>query len=312
MRRKFLGSLSFLMFFIFCLLACEKFQGKNTGSQGVDGSLVIAKIGNVRITVKEFQRKYSSIPPQYKMLFTGEDGKKKFLDEIIKEKVLAEKARNIGIDKKEEIKEVIEDIKSNILAKEMFAMKNEEIAKSAAVTDEEVEKEIKTSSTIASASHILIKDENKAKDVLKKIVKGEDFKKLAQEFSEDPSVKNNNGDLGTFSKGDMVPEFDKAIFTLKIGDVNSELVKTDFGYHIIKRTEPAKEEVKNRLIAKKQTDSLNSWMDEIKKEVSVEISEDILKKIKVEEEPGQIPGMPQGHGAGGGKGKPMPAGHGGM
>ncbi|MEW6086875.1 MAG: peptidylprolyl isomerase [Candidatus Omnitrophota bacterium] len=309
MGKKRFGILSFLVIFIFCALACEKFQGKNTGSQEADASLIIAKIGNTKITVKEFERKYSSIPPQYKMFFSGEDGKRKFLEEIIKEKILAEKARNMGIDKKEDIREIIEDIKDNILAKEMYAAKNEELVKSTSVTDEEVAKEISTSETIGRASHILLKDETKAKDILKRVKKGEDFGKLASEFSEDPSAKRNNGDLGTFSKGDMVPEFDNAIFALKIGEITSDPVKTSFGYHIIKRTEPEKEEIRSRLITKKQGTCFNDWLEETKKEISVQVNEEVLKKIKFEEgmqSKGAHPGMPQGHGGG------APAGHGGM
>ncbi|MFH1287530.1 MAG: peptidylprolyl isomerase [bacterium] len=309
MGKKRFGSLLCLVVFVFCMLACDKFQGEKTGSQTVDGDLVVAKIGNTKITVKEFERKYNTVPPQYKMLFSGEEGKRKFLDEVVKEKILAEKARSVGIDKKADVKEVIDDIRDNILAKEMFTAKNEELTKSVTVTEEEIEKEIKESGTLACASHILLKDETKAKDILKRARKGGDFTKLAVEFSEDPSVKRNNGELGTFSKGDMLPEFDNAVFALKIGEISSELAKTSYGYHIIKRTEPEKEEVKNRLISRKQNDSINNWMEEIKKEISVEINEDILKKINFEkEDQGKNPhGGMQGGMQGG-----MPAGHGGM
>ena len=101
------------------------------------------------------------------------------------------------------------------------------------------------------ASHILIKAEkgNKASEelALKKIKEiqaktaTEDFGKLAAEFSEDTGSKANRGELGTFGKGKMVPEFEQTVFSLPVGKV-SEPVKTDFGYHLIKVTEhmPAK------------------------------------------------------------------------
>lgn len=261
---------------MFCALGCEK---KSKESKAVDENLVVAKIGGTKITVKEFERKYNAIPSQYKMLFSGEDGKRKFLDEIIKEKMLAEKAKSMGIDEREDIKEMINDIKDNILAKEMFTSKNDELTKSVVVTDEEVGKEVKESQILARASHILLKDEVKAKDILKRVKKGEDFAKLAAEFSEDPSAKRNNGELGTFTKGDMLAEFDNAVFALKIGEISSELVKTSYGYHIIKRTEPGKEDVKNRLISKKQNDSINNWLNEIRSEITVDVNEDVLKKV---------------------------------
>lgn len=83
------------------------------------------------------------------------------------------------------------------------------------------------------ASHILVTDEAKAKDLLKKVKSGEDFKKLAEANSIDKASAKNGGSLGLFPRGVMVPEFEKAAFALKVGEV-SEVVQSKFGYHIIK------------------------------------------------------------------------------
>ena len=85
------------------------------------------------------------------------------------------------------------------------------------------------------ASHILVKDENTAKKLKSEIDKGADFAKLAKKHSLCPSGKNG-GDLGFFSKGEMVKEFDEVAFSLKIGQI-SQPIKTEFGYHIILITE---------------------------------------------------------------------------
>lgn len=94
--------------------------------------------------------------------------------------------------------------------------------------------------------------EQKAREVLERAKKGDDFAQLANEFTQDPSNNVSNpekpeeptgekkgGDLDFFKKGVMVPEFDQVVFSdqLKVGEVYPELVKTDFGYHIIKKTE---------------------------------------------------------------------------
>lgn len=73
----------------------------------------------------------------------------------------------------------------------------------------------------------------KAQKVLDRIKAGEDFAKLAKEFGSD-STKDNGGDLGWFGKGQMVPEFEQAIFSIEPGKVGDQLVKTQFGYHIVK------------------------------------------------------------------------------
>ena len=85
------------------------------------------------------------------------------------------------------------------------------------------------------ASHILVDKHSKAVEIIRKIAEGEDFAKMAQEHSSCPSRKKG-GDLGFFGKGQMVSEFEKATFTLSVGAMTRDPVKTKFGYHIIKRT----------------------------------------------------------------------------
>jgi len=84
------------------------------------------------------------------------------------------------------------------------------------------------------ASHILVKTEAEAKIVLEKLKAGGNFEKLAMEVSKCPSGRKG-GDLGEFGRGMMVRPFELAAFALKPGEM-SGIVKTDFGYHIIKRT----------------------------------------------------------------------------
>lgn len=85
------------------------------------------------------------------------------------------------------------------------------------------------------ASHILMNKYQKAADVLDQVKQGGDFAALAKQYSECPS-KKKGGDLGYFTKGQMVPEFEKAVLSLQVGQLYQEPVKSKFGYHIIKRT----------------------------------------------------------------------------
>lgn len=84
-------------------------------------------------------------------------------------------------------------------------------------------------------AHILVKSESETKAVLNRLKKGEKFGNVARAVSRCPSGKKG-GDLGTFTRGKMVKEFEKAAFALQKGQI-SEIVKTQFGYHIIKRLE---------------------------------------------------------------------------
>ena len=93
-----------------------------------------------------------------------------------------------------------------------------------------------------AASHILFKLDGKdeaavrkqAEEVLKRAKAGEDFAALAKQYSEDDSNKDTGGSLGEFGRGTMVPEFEQAAFAMKAGEISNELVKTSFGFHIIK------------------------------------------------------------------------------
>jgi peptidyl-prolyl cis-trans isomerase C len=103
------------------------------------------------------------------------------------------------------------------------------------------------------ARHILVESEDKAKEVLKKLKAGGDFAALAKEVSKDPGA-SDGGDLGYFSKDQMVPEFAEAAFKLDKGKI-SDLVKTQFGWHIIKaedkreRPVPTYDQVKDQIEA---------------------------------------------------------------
>lgn len=97
---------------------------------------------------------------------------------------------------------------------------------------EYVTKDIATEQDMVWARHILVATEDEAKAVLARLDKGESFAALAAELSSDTSNNTNGGDLGWIYKGQMVAEFDNAIWSMKVGEI-SQPVKTSFGYHII-------------------------------------------------------------------------------
>lgn len=139
------------------------------------------------------------------------------------------------------------------------------------------------------ASHILIKDEKTAKDVLQKVKAGEDFAKLAEEYSEDPGSAANGGDLGYFSTGVMTKPFEDAAYSLKVGEI-SDLVQSEFGYHIIKLTDKKevkpfdemKDEIRKQLIQEKAQQDPTGVQEKIKKELQdakIDVKDKDLKGI---------------------------------
>ena len=119
-----------------------------------------------------------------------------------------------------------------------------------------------------------------AKKALTNIRKGESFIEIASEYSEDVSA-SNGGDLGFVAKGQMVSEFEEALFNLKVGQV-SEIVQTEYGYHIIKADEvlvgktlplaDAENRIVQILSTKKREKGYKEWMNELRKSAFIEIS----------------------------------------
>jgi len=130
------------------------------------------------------------------------------------------------------------------------------------------------------ARHILVKTEAEARDIAELVGRGQDFVELAKKKSTGPSGPRG-GDLGYFSKGDMVKEFEQVAFKLKAGQI-SEPVKTKFGWHLIKVEDKrkgapfseVKDQVKTELIYKKVQDVLGN----LRKAAKIEILDAVLKK----------------------------------
>lgn len=153
------------------------------------------------------------------------------------------------------------------------------------VTDEEIQTYYDQASQELNARHILVEDEATAKEIIGKLNDGGDFAKLAKEFSADPGSGAQGGDLGWFSVGMMVPEFNDAAYALEVDEI-SEPVQSQHGFHVIqvkeKRAvegygtlEEKKEEISEAIAATKG--DWNTKMAELIKEAKVEVKDADLK-----------------------------------
>jgi foldase protein PrsA len=111
------------------------------------------------------------------------------------------------------------------------------------------------------ARHILVADEETGEQVLARLDAGEDWAALAAEYSEDTGNKDNAGDLDWFPRGMMVPEFEEAAFSLEPG-TTSELVQTDYGYHIIQVLEKGMRELDDQAYDSLLEQAFQTWLDE--------------------------------------------------
>ncbi|MGD6801187.1 foldase protein PrsA [Rossellomorea vietnamensis] len=256
---------------------------------------VVAKVGNNSISKDDL---YTMMVDQY-----GEAA----LDTLIANKIVELESDEKDIKVKDsEIEAELETLKSSYENDEAF---NEALTSSGAsmesvkenirsylltekllndrvtITDDQIKeyfeanKETFAQQEQVQASHILVEDEATAKEVKKKLDDGGDFAQLAKEYSTDTSNAESGGELGFFSKGDMVAEFEEKAFSMKTDEI-SDPVKTEFGYHIIKITdkkdakeavlEDHQEEVKNILFDQALQTEYPAWLQEKKEEYKIE------------------------------------------
>jgi foldase protein PrsA len=156
------------------------------------------------------------------------------------------------------------------------------------ITDEEVKKQYENLKTEMNARHVLVADEETAKEVKSKLDSGADFATIAKEFSTEPAAKESGGELGWFTPDKMVKEFSDAALALEIDQI-SEPVKSEFGYHIIQVTEKREAEVegtlkeksdeirKQLLMAKADQSTLLPKVSKLMKDADIKIKDKDLK-----------------------------------
>jgi len=242
---------------------------------------VLALVGDREIRQSDFDTLLQQIGPQRAMQFQSPEGQKQLLDEHIHQELFLIDGKESKIEETEEFKQELEFVKDNMI--KQFAIRN--LLDSVKVEDNEIEEfygsnaEMFKNPESVTASHILVDSEEKANEILEELKGDKSFEEAAKEYSACPSSENG-GDLGNFTKGRMVPEFENAAFGMDVNEI-SGVVPTQFGFHIIKVTEKqeadqksleeAKEDIANTVLLQKQQEVYLARVDEIKKNVTVEV-----------------------------------------
>jgi peptidyl-prolyl cis-trans isomerase C len=255
---------------------------------------VLAKVGTKEITKSEVEAYAGLYPEQQQALIKADPRMEEVLvRNLVSIMVVSDVAKKKGLEKDPTTRKQIDIMKNEYLARTYI---QKEILGKIKLTDKDYEayynahkKEFENPEMVR-ARHILVavkpnatEEEKKAalkkaEDILEKAKKGEDFAKLASEYSDDPGSKAKGGDLGFFTAGSMVGKFEQAAFTLKPGEI-SPVVETEFGYHIIKVEERKAAEqqpydaVKDQVIAKAtqaiQQERLNAFLEKAMKDAKV-------------------------------------------
>ena len=234
----------------------------------------LAIVNSKAIYDSDIDEMISQMGPRGQAYQTAE-GRAVILEQLIAQRLfLADAMRNL-YEREPAFKEELQRIKEQLLTQYAIS----KAVDSVTVTDIEARKffdenrEQFAAQPVVSASHILVDSEEKANDILAQLNQGSiAFEDAARQHSSCPSAQQG-GSLGEFTRGQMVPEFDQAVFSMEVGELRGP-VKTQFGYHIIRLDDKkegapvsfdqAKDQIKAHLLEEKRQKAYQSKVNQLK------------------------------------------------
>lgn len=249
-----------------------------------DSETVLAKVGDTEIKVKDVDSVISQLPPQQAFMFSTDSGRERILTELVNKELFYLWGEEQGIANRDDFKTDLESIRRNLMSH--YAM--QDIMQDVSVDSDDVaeyygkHKDEFIEPEQVRASHILVDSEDQAIEILSLLeANKKTFEEAAKEFSKCPS-KERGGDLGFFSRGQMVKAFEDAAFTLKLGEL-SEPVKTEYGWHIIKiedkkpqrqkELSEVSDQIREKLLNERQMKRYDETVETLKSKHHVEIME---------------------------------------
>ena len=235
---------------------------------------ILATVGTLTVTEDELNEFIYSLGSRG-AAYNSPEGRKAVLNQLINNKLLLLDARRNLYEAEEGFKAQLNSLKENLLV----SYAAEKAIAGITVTLQEAKDYFEANKAqfmqpeTVNASHILVDSESLANEILEMINGGKSFEECAKEYSSCPS-KQNGGNLGDFERGQMVPEFDSAVFSMNVGEITKVPVKTQFGYHLIRLNskneakeapfESAKDRITEMLLNEKRRKAYESKINQLK------------------------------------------------
>lgn len=230
---------------------------------------VVATVDGAPIYRSDVEAVKRTLPPQYQqlpieVLFPA------VVERLIDTKLVVNAGRKENLQNDNEVKRRVAGLEDRVI-QEVYLSRKVDAAVNEQAVRERYEQLAKTTPAKEEikASHILLQTEQQAKDVIAELKKGGNFAEIAKAKSIDPSGKQNGGDLGFFSRDEMVPEFSEAAFKLKDGETTQTPVKSQFGWHVIRVEE-----------RRTQAPSFDEMREQIANDMSQEVVSSMVTKMR--------------------------------
>ena len=268
----------------------DKQAAAQPGGDTVAAGDVVATYAGKKLTSAQVVEEIERLPGPSRTYLAQPDRKRQFVENLILNDLLFAEAEKEGYASDPEIERQVQDMRKRLVVQRLMR----DYQKPPEITDEQAKQYYDDnpnlySTTQIRASHILVRDEDTAKQIRAELVTDPSkFADIAKTQSTDKTSGAKGGDLGKFGQGRMVPDFEKAAFSLKVGEI-SEPVKTQYGWHIITVTErdegqrrpfeQVKEQIKATLRNKALQDNVQGRFEALKKAANVQIDDAELAKI---------------------------------
>ena len=258
---------SILAFLLFSIMFLKATQAQNIP--------IVANVNNEDISLETMIHAMNELPPEIQsqpFMSYYED----LLERVIDIKLFAQEGKKMKLDEEPSVRAAIDFVIEKVLMQAFLSkyvqenIKEENIKASYNnfIADETSREEIK-------ASHILMDTESEAIDVINMLNDGDDFAQLAKNKSTGPSGPSG-GDLGWFKRGQMVPPFEKAAFSLNKNEITQRPVQTQFGWHVIKIFDkripeaPSYENMKSKLIQDLERKIVSKKIQDLRNDALIE------------------------------------------
>ena len=290
--KKFVFRALVLTMLLLSLAACA--GAETAAPAAADPETVIARVGDREIKLKDVNEVMGRLDPQRAALYDNEIGRKAIAEELVNMELLLLLGGELEVEKTPEFAAMMDDLRKDVVRR----LAVDSILKDVAVTPEETAEYYEKNKDrfavpeTVRASHILVENEEDMAKVKADLEAGMSFEDAAKKYSSCNSAAQG-GDLGFFTKKDMVKEFAEAAFAMKVGEVTGEPVKTDFGLHLIKLTDrkeasvksldEMKDEISGGLENEKKAEAYRGELTRLKEKYGVEFAADKKDEAKQDE-----------------------------
>jgi parvulin-like peptidyl-prolyl isomerase len=251
---------------------------------------VLARVGKLKITQSEFQRKLGDVSQGYQDYVLTPSGRRQFLDVLIREKLVLAVAQHSDVPRSSDFRARLEQLRkdeedrvrdgSDALLTTMWVEDLRSRGELKA-SDAEIRDYIAKNPLEVDVRHVLLATPEKAEAVAKKLRSGANFEKVAKEESLDASTASEGGKFPPLMFGEVIPELEEVVFKMRVGEIGGPL-KSKFGYHVVRkdaerRLSADSDETRERVGRLIEKQKLDHYLQQMQEKFPVEVVDEQLK-----------------------------------